>query len=229
MKVTSLVALALLGTLCSAGIAAAAEPYVVELDVVLSKNKGKKPKGGVVKIEIHPDWAPVGAARFKEIVELGIWDWGRFFRVVPDFIVQWGIPGDASVAKEWKNKRIPDDPVVETNARGSITFATSGANSRTSQVFINFKDNASLDKQGFAPFGRVIEGMDIVDQIYAGYGGDPDQGKIQEKGNQYLRKEFPKLSYIRQAKVASLLPSMTGEDTEGEGEDSEGGGEEKDE
>lgn len=128
-------------------------------------------------------------------------------RVVPDFIVQWGIPGDKKLTGRWQSMRIPDDPVKETNARGTITFATSGPNSRTSQVFINFKDNPSLDKQGFAPFGRVIEGMDIVDAIYDGYGGDPDQGKIQEKGNQYLRKEFPKLSYIRRARLPGQMPS----------------------
>lgn len=140
-------------------------------------------------------------------------------RVVPDFIVQWGIPGDKKITGLWQSKRIPDDPVKETNARGTITFATSGPNSRTSQVFINFKDNASLDKQGFAPFGKVIEGMEIVDAIYAGYGGDPDQGKIQAKGNQYLRKEFPKLSYIRRARFPGQTPSP--EESESESEDKE--------
>ena len=121
--------------------------------------------------------------------------------------MQWGIPSNKKDTSFWQSKRIPDDPVKASNERGTITFATSGPNSRTSQVFINFKDNSSLDKQGFAPFGKVIEGMDIVDSVYSGYGGDPDQGKIQEKANQYLRKEFPKLSYIRRARLQGQMPS----------------------
>lgn len=134
-------------------------------------------------------------------------------RVVPDFIVQWGIPSKKQDTAHWQAMRMQDDPVTQTNARGTITFATSGPNSRTTQVFINFKDNPSLDKQGFAPFGRVIEGMDIVDQIYAGYGGDPDQGQIQKKANIYLRKEFPKLSYIRRARLAGeAAPDESEED-----------------
>jgi len=147
-------------------------------------------------IEVYPTWAPLGAARFREIVEEDIWRAARFFRVVPGFMVQWGIPGNPSVAAVWKEKTILDDPVIESNKRGLISFATSGKNSRTTQVFINFSDNSNLDAMDFAPFGRVVEGMDVVDRIYSGYREKPDQTQIQNNGNSYLKKSYPKLSYI---------------------------------
>lgn len=114
-------------------------------------------------------------------------------------MVQWGIPGRPSVAAEWKQKKIKDDEVKQSNERGTITFATSGKDSRTTQVFINFVDNKNLDGMGFAPFGKVIKGMDVVDAIYSAHGESPDQGQIQAQGNTYLKKSFPALSYIKSA------------------------------
>jgi peptidyl-prolyl cis-trans isomerase A (cyclophilin A) len=159
--------------------------------------------GGDFVIEVNREWAPVGADRFHELVSKGFFDECRFFRVVPDFMVQFGINGDPAVQKEWRDARVKDDKVTQSNKRGYITFATSGPNSRTSQVFINFKDNSFLDRQGFAPFGKVVEGMDVVDKINAEYGESPDQFSIQSKGNEYLKKEFPKLDYIKKATVLS--------------------------
>merc|ERR1711998_793363 len=147
-------------------------------------------------VRVHPDWAPKGAARFNELVKSKTMDDARFFRVVDNFMVQFGIPAQPDVAAQWRDKTIPDDPVKMSNKRGYITFATSGPNSRTSQMFINFKDNSFLDSQGFSPFGEVVEGMDVVDRIYSGYGEQPDQGQIQNKGNAYLNSAFEKLSYI---------------------------------
>jgi len=154
-------------------------------------------------IEVHREWAPVGADRFHELVTKGFYDECRFFRVVPDFMVQFGINGDPKVQKDWREASIQDDKVTQSNKRGFITFATSGANSRTSQVFINFKDNSRLDEIGFAPFGKVVEGMDVVDKIYSKYGEQPNQGRIQSSGNEYLNKTFPKLDYIKKATIVT--------------------------
>ena len=157
---------------------------------------------GVFVIEVHSDWAPNGADRFYNLVKNGFYDNCRFFRVVPGFMVQFGINGDPSVQRNWVNATIPDDPVKQGNARGFITFAKSAApNSRTTQVFINFKDNSFLNRQGFSPFGKVITGMEVVDKIYSGYGEQPDQGRIQAEGNAYLTKAFPKLDYIKKATI----------------------------
>lgn len=152
-------------------------------------------------IEVNREWAPVGADRFYELVDMGFYNECRFFRVVPDFMVQFGINGNPKVQKDWRDASIRDDRVRKSNKRGYITFATSGPNSRTSQVFINFKDNSFLDRQGFAPFGEVVEGMDVVDKIYSGYGEKPDQGEIQSNGNEYLKASFPKLDYIKKATI----------------------------
>ncbi|MFN9717526.1 MAG: peptidylprolyl isomerase [Planctomycetota bacterium] len=152
-------------------------------------------------IEVNREWAPVGADRFYELVDMGFYNDCRFFRVVPNFMVQFGINGNPKVQKDWRDASIRDDRVRKSNKRGYITFATSGPNSRTSQVFINFKDNSFLDGQGFAPFGQVVEGMDVVDKIHSGYGEDPDQGAIQSKGNEYLNQSFPKLDYVKKATI----------------------------
>jgi peptidyl-prolyl cis-trans isomerase A (cyclophilin A) len=149
---------------------------------------------------VHRDWAPLGAQRFHELVKSGFYDECRFFRVVSGFMVQFGINGNPTTQQSWE-QRLRDDPAKESNRRGYITFATSGANSRTTQVFINFVDNSFLDSQGFSPFGEVIEGMDNVDKINAEYGESPDQGQINSAGNTYLNSQFPKLDYIKKATI----------------------------
>ena len=156
---------------------------------------------GDVVVEVFPDWAPEGAARFRELVEDGFYDGCRFFRVVPGFVVQFGINGDPEVHSKW-DKKIPDDPVTEKNLRGTLTFATSGPNSRTTQLFISLNDNSSaLDGQGFSPFGRVVSGMEFVEEITSEYGERPQQGVIESEGNAYLEREFPNLDYVKTATV----------------------------
>ena len=152
-------------------------------------------------VEVHRAWAPKGADRFYNLVKHGFFDDCRFFRVVPNFMVQFGINGDPAVQANWVNNRIADDPVKESNKRGYITFATAGPNSRTTQVFINFADNTGLDRQGFAPFGTVTTGMEVVDKINAQYGQKPVQAQIQSQGNAYLNKDFPKLDYVKKATI----------------------------
>jgi len=157
---------------------------------------------GVFEVEVHTDWAPIGAERFYNLVKNGFYDGCRFFRVVPGFMVQFGINGDPAIQRSWVEANIQDESVKQGNARGMITFAKSGApNSRTTQVFINFKDNSFLNRQGFAPFGKVTMGMEVVDKIYSAYGERPDQGRIQGEGNAYLTKTFPKLDYIKKATI----------------------------
>jgi peptidyl-prolyl cis-trans isomerase A (cyclophilin A) len=164
---------------------------------------------GPVVITVHRDWAPNGADRFYNLVKAGFYDDVRFFRVIPNFMAQFGIHGNPSVMAAWRPATLKDDPVKQSNLRGYVTFATAGPNTRTTQLFINFKDNSSLDKQGFAPFGEVTTGMDVVDKIYDGYGEGaprgkgPEQGRIQNEGNSYLTKEFPKMDYI---KTATIVP-----------------------
>lgn len=149
---------------------------------------------------VHRDWAPLGAQRFHDLVKSGFYDECRFFRVVSGFMVQFGINGTPATQQSWE-RPLRDDPAKKSNSRGYMTFATSGANSRTTQVFINFVDNSFLDSQGFSPFGEVIEGMDNVDKINAEYGESPDQGQINSAGNTYLNAQFPKLDYIKKATI----------------------------
>lgn len=153
---------------------------------------------GTIIIETRPKWAPIGVEHFHTLVENQFYDQCRFFRVVDDFMVQFGIAASPEVQKEWKTKILKDDPTVMTNKRGTLTYATSGKDSRTTQLFINTRagGNGRLDGQGFAPFGEVITGMEFVDLIQNKYGEKPGQGKIVNQGNAYLEKEFPDLSYI---------------------------------
>jgi peptidyl-prolyl cis-trans isomerase A (cyclophilin A) len=163
---------------------------------------------GPFVIEVHRDWAPQGADRFYNLVKNGFFDNARFFRVIEGFMVQFGINGDPKIAAVWRDADIKDDPVKQSNERGTITFATAGPNTRTTQVFINFADNAPLDGQGFSPFGKVVSGMEVVDSLYGGYGegapngNGPDQGRIQSQGNAYLEQDFPKLDFIKTATIA---------------------------
>ncbi len=157
---------------------------------------------GTFVIEVHRDWAPRGADRVYNLVKAGFFDGVRFFRVVPNFMVQFGLNGNPAIQSAWTTASIPDDPVKESNKRSYITFATAGPNTRTTQVFINFRDNSGLDKQGFAPFGQVVDGMDVVDKLYSGYGDIADkQGEIRTGGNAYLNKTYPKLDYIKTATI----------------------------
>jgi peptidyl-prolyl cis-trans isomerase A (cyclophilin A) len=156
---------------------------------------------GMFVVQVHRDWAPKGADRFYNLVKNGYFDGTRFFRVMPNFMVQFGINGDPAIQSAWRDANITDDPVTESNKRGNITFATAGPGTRTTQVFINFKNNAGLDAQGFAPFGEVVSGMEVVDKINAEYGELPDQGRVQTQGNAYLARAFPKLDYIRKATI----------------------------
>ena len=166
---------------------------------------------GEFVVEVTRAWAPAGADRFYNLVKNGFYDNCRFFRVIKGFMVQFGINGDPNLSKVWRTATIKDDPVKQSNVRGYITFATSGPNSRTTQVFINFNDrNAQLDAQGFSPFGKIVKGMDIVDSLYNEYGEGapsgigPNQMTIQAQGNAYLEKSFPKLDYV---KAATIVPA----------------------
>ena len=166
---------------------------------------------GMFVIEVHRDWAPNGVDRFYNLVKNGYFDNIRFFRVIPNFMVQFGISGDPALNTVWREARIPRDPVKQSNTRGFITYAMqggpSGPDSRTTQMFISFGDNSFLDGQGFAPFGKVSKGMDVVDKIYSAYGEGapqgkgPEQGRFQAEGNAYLAKDFPKLDYIKKATI----------------------------
>jgi peptidyl-prolyl cis-trans isomerase A (cyclophilin A) len=164
---------------------------------------------GQFTIEVTRSLAPNGADRFYNLVRSGYFTDIAFFRVIPGFMCQFGIHGDPAVAAKWREANITDDAVKGSNTRGAITFATAGPNTRTTQLFINFGDNVNLDGQGFSPFGKVTEGMDVVDKINSEYGEGapmgrgPDQGRVQGEGNAYLKKDFPNLDYIKSATVVS--------------------------
>jgi len=170
------------------------------------KAKFDTSKGSFV-IEVHRDWAPNGADRFYNLVKNGFYNDARFFRVIDGFMVQFGINGDPKISAVWRDANIKDDAVKQSNTVGTVTFATAGPNTRTTQVFINFGDNAGLDGQGFSPFGKVVSGMDVVDSLFGGYGEGspqghgPNQGIVQSLGNAYLGKAFPKLDFIQKATI----------------------------
>jgi peptidyl-prolyl cis-trans isomerase A (cyclophilin A) len=178
---------------------------IVELTV--SNLDGVPSKTGTIKIQLRPEWAPRGVKRFEDLTQNRFFEDCRLFRVLPGFVAQFGINGNPDVQSIWRSKSIPDDPVKVSNTRGTVVFATAGPNTRTTQIFFNTREqgNGFLDNQGFSPFGQVIEGMDVVDQFYSGYGEGaptgkgPNQGLIQAKGNDYLQKAFPQLSYISKA------------------------------
>jgi peptidyl-prolyl cis-trans isomerase A (cyclophilin A) len=163
-------------------------------------------KGDFV-IAVTRAWAPLGADRFYNLVKGGFYDNVRFFRVVAGFMAQFGIHGDPAVMSQWKDASISDDPRTQSNKRGFVTFATSGPNSRTTQVFLNLVDNDRLDGMGFSPFGTIVEGMEVVDKLHAGYGEGaprgqgPLQPRINAEGNAYLEKDFPNLDYVKKATI----------------------------
>ena len=157
---------------------------------------------GDFEVEVRRSWSPHGADRFYELVRSGFYDEARFFRVIPGFMVQFGIAGDPNVQEKWNEKRIPDDRVTQSNKKGYVTFAKTGQpNSRTTQIFINYADNKFLDQDGFAPFGRVVEGMDVVEKINPQYREQPSQSEIRSRGNDYLKREFPRLDYVKKATI----------------------------
>ncbi|MDX1646008.1 MAG: peptidylprolyl isomerase [Longimicrobiales bacterium] len=157
---------------------------------------------GDVVIQVHRDWAPLGADRFYNLARAGFYDDSRIYRVVPGFMAQFGLNADPYVNQAWKDEYLVDDPVVESNTRGRVAFAKGGVHSRTTEVFINYRDNSALDEQGFAPFGEVVEGMEVADAFHAGYGDGPPRGDgpyqamAQARGNAYLDEEFPELTRI---------------------------------
>lgn len=175
------------------------KPFVVRFDCSC----------GTIDIECYPEWAPLGAERFHEIVSAELLDDCRFFRVIDGFMAQFGVAGDPNVSAQWHDRNIADDPVVESNKEGYLTYACAGPGTRTTQMFFNFKDNSFLDGQGFAPFAKVVSGLETVHTLHKGYGegapqgNGPDQGLIQHQGNAYLTEHFPDLDYIRTARFVA--------------------------
>jgi peptidyl-prolyl cis-trans isomerase A (cyclophilin A) len=211
MKLFSLLSCAvgaLLLTACTAEKKATSPPGIDEPAPAAFKVKFETSKGDFV-VEVVTEWAPLGARRFYNLVNQKFYDDVRFFRVVRNFVVQFGINGDPKVSRFWSNMRILDDPVKQSNRKGYLSFAMAGPTSRTTQVFINLRDNPNLDGMGFAPFGRVVEGMEVVENLYDSYGDapprgtGPDQSRIETQGNDYLASQFPRLDYI---KTARLMP-----------------------
>ena len=162
---------------------------------------------GAFTITVDRSWAPLGADRFYHLVRGRFFEEARFFRVLSGFMCQFGIPADPAESALWKDETMKDDPVRETNTRGKVSYATAGPGTRTTQLFINYGNNRRLDRSGFAPFGEVTEGMDVVDKFYDGYGegapsgNGPDQKRMERQGNPYLQADFPKLDYILKAEI----------------------------
>src|SRR5580700_6128550 len=175
----------------------AKEQAPAEYDVKFATTKGD------FTIHVTRAWAPLGADRFYNLVKHGFYTDAHFFRVLPGFVVQFGLSADPQVSRVWRSANIKDDPVTQSNKPGAVTFATAGPNTRTTQVFINLGNNGQLDSMGFAPFGQVTEGMDVVQKIHSGYGESPDQGQITNQGKAYLDKNFPKLDSIKSATIST--------------------------
>ena len=195
-----LLGLSIAGSACGDRSSSSARPTVVGPAPDSFRVAFETSRGAFV-VEVKRDLAPKGADRFYELVSQKFFEENRFFRVLPGFIAQFGVNNDRKINEQWEAKTIADDSVRQSNVRGTIVFAMDGKNSRAHQIFINFADNPSLDKQGFAPFGRVVEGMSIVDSIYSGYGESPSYHLVATLGNSYLTRMFPKLDYIKTAKI----------------------------
>jgi peptidyl-prolyl cis-trans isomerase A (cyclophilin A) len=168
-----------------------------EYDVKFATNKGD------FLVHVTRAWAPLGADRFYNLVKHGFFTDAAFFRVVPGFIIQFGLSANPAVNRVWQSANIKDDPAKQSNKSGYVTFATAGPNTRTTQLFINFGNNNFLDSQGFTPFGQVTSGMDVVAKLYSGYGENPDQGQITALGKAYLDKNFPKIDTIKSATIVT--------------------------
>jgi peptidyl-prolyl cis-trans isomerase A (cyclophilin A) len=194
-----LLGLALLLGACG-GAKAPTEPVPNEKAPDIFKVRFDTTKGPVL-IQVEREWAPLGVDRFYTLVKTGFFNGDRFFREVPNFVVQFGLNGDPKMSERWHAANLKDDPVKENNMRGTVVFASAGPNSRTTQLFINLNDNVRLDGMGFAPIGRVIDGMKVVDSFNQEYGEQPKQDRIESEGNGYLEKEFPRLDYIKSATI----------------------------
>jgi peptidyl-prolyl cis-trans isomerase A (cyclophilin A) len=202
VSVCALVSLALLGSGCGSKKTAEMKQGPAQYKVRLQTTKGD------IVILVHRDWSPLGADHFHELTNMGFYNGNYFFRAIKNFVVQWGMNGDPKTNKDWSEITIKDDPPKVSNKIGTVVFAMAGPNSRTTQVFVNLGDNsATLDSQGFTPFGEIIQGMENVFNIYTGYGDGPPNGSgpsqesIGFDGNPYLEEHFPKLDYIKTAKV----------------------------
>jgi peptidyl-prolyl cis-trans isomerase A (cyclophilin A) len=163
--------------------------------VALSTSKGN------VVVEIYKSWSPYGAERFYQLVSEGFFDEQRFFRVIPQYIAQFGASADPKKNDRWDDAKIPDDPRTQSNSRGTLSFAAEAPNTRSHQLFFNLKDNPKLDPQNFIPIGRVVEGMPVLDALYDDYGDTPKYRLVATLGNEYLHRMFPHMDYIRTARV----------------------------
>lgn len=202
--------------------ACSSKPTKTEEDKAVSKKSEQAPprfyakfettKGDFI-LEVVRDWAPRGTDRFYELLQDKYYDGSRFFRVRPGFIVQFGISKDPKQSELWRQLKLPDDPVKQKNLKGYVSYAMAGPGSRTTQVFVNLANNSALDSSGFAPFARVVEGMDVVEKLYAGYGevqalggGGPDSQKIEGLGEEYLARNFSRLDKINQVTIVDYSP-----------------------
>ena len=176
-------------------------------------------------VEFNPEWAPNGVKRVHELIDLKFYDDCRFFRVIDGFMAQFGIHGDPAMSAKWGDMNIPDDPANESNQRGCVTFAMGGPNTRSTQLFLNFRDNSQLDNRGFPPVGKIVDGIDVLDKIYRGYGGAPSEGgggrgpeqsMLSSGGNQYLNQNFPKLDYIKKARFVEPLETEAADEESSE-------------
>ena len=167
---------------------------------------------GIWILDVYPDWAPIGAEQFDKAVNAGVYNGAGIFRVIPGFVIQFGIPGDPELAMEWNERNIEDEPVKAANEPGTITFAKSNApNSRTTQLFINLGNNRRLDQMGFSPFGKIVHGMDVVQAINAEYGERPRQDLVQTQGSAYLTSMFPRLDFVQRVTlIADTTSSAAG-------------------
>ena len=175
--------------------AALTEQAPAMFEVAFDTSKGR------FVVDVHREWAPIGADRFYNLVKSEFFDDVRFFRVIAGQLAQFGMHGDPAVQSAWRDAVVEDDPVRHGNVRGSVSFASRGPNTRTTQLFINLRDNSAYDRLGFAPFAEVVTGLDVVDSLYSAYEEGPDQGLIDAAGNAYLTREFPNLDYIKNAAV----------------------------
>ncbi len=201
-------ALTMLGTTLIGQSARLADPaQLIETAPPVYRARFVTSKGAFV-IEVHREWAPIGADRFYNLVQSGFYDGTRFFRVRPKFMAQFGINGDPEVQSAWQRASLRDEPPMKSNIRGFVSFTKENLpNTRFTQIFINYVDNSYLDEQGFAPFGQVVEGMDVVDKLFSPADPQPDQRRILREGNAYLAKEYPQLDFVKKATIEPAAPA----------------------